>query len=153
MNAHDRARDLIAAGSGSDAQRSWLEQHLAECAPCAAFARLAASATTAVRSQAVIAPPAVVRATHLLIRARALQLQEMQARMRVMWIGIAIGILIGIVTTPLLWLFAAWVGRTYSLSPLAWQAGFVLLWFIPASFAAAVALAVRPQALDSEERR
>lgn len=153
MNAHDRARDLIAAGSGSDAQRSWLEQHLAECTPCAGFARLAASATTAVRSQAVIAPPAVVHATHLLVRARAAQLQEMQARLRVMWIGISIGVLIGIVTTPLLWLFAAWVGRTYSLSPLAWQAGFVLLWFIPASFAAAVALAVRPQALNSEERR
>ncbi len=153
MTPHDRARDLIAAGPRDDAQRAWLEAHLGECAPCAAFAGVARSAAAALRSTSVVAPPAVVHATHLLVRARAAQLSEVSARLRVMWIGIAIGILIGVVTTPLLWMFAAWVGRTYSLSPVAWQAGFFVLWFIPASFAAAVALALRPQALDTAGRR
>lgn len=148
MNAHDRARDLVAAGRGSDAQRDWLEQHLAVCDPCAAFARLAASAASAVRAQSVMAPAAVVRATHLLVRARSLQLQEMQARMRMMWIGMVLGIVIGIVTTPLLWMAAEWIGRTYSLSTLTWQAGFLVVWFLPASFAAAVAFALRPAAFS-----
>jgi anti-sigma factor RsiW len=148
MNPHNRARDLILAGAGDDAQRSWLEQHLADCPRCASLAGLASSASGALRARPELAPPAVVHATHLLVRARALQLAETRARMRMLWIGMAIGILVGIATTPLLWIFAEWVGETYALPSLAWQAGFFVLWFIPASFAAAIALAVRPAALE-----
>lgn len=149
MNPHDRARDLIVAGAGNDAQRSWLDEHLSGCPRCTSFARFASSASGALRARSEMAPPAVVNATHLLVRARALQLQEMRARMRMMWIGMALGILVGILTTPLLWIFAEWIGESYSLPSLAWQAGFFVLWFIPASFAAAVALALRPAALEA----
>lgn len=153
MNPHDRARDLIVTGAGNDAQRSWLDEHLSGCPRCASFARLAAAASGALRARSEMAPPAVVNATHLLIRARALQLEELRARMRMMWIGMAIGILVGIVTTPLLWVLAQWIGQTYSLPSLAWQTGFFILWFIPASLAAAAALALRPAALEAAARR
>lgn len=149
MSSHERARDLILAGSGSDAQRAWLQAHLSECGDCTAFAQLATSAAAALRTRAEIAPPAVVRATHLLVRARAAQLGELRARTRMMWIGVAIGITIGILTTPLLWMFAEWIGHLYNLPSLAWQSGFFVIWFIPASLAAAAALALRPSALEA----
>ncbi len=153
MNAHDRARELIAAGVRNDDQRLWLDRHLAECSGCARFAQAATAVTTSLRSNSTMASPSLVHATHLLVRARAAQLNETHARMRMMWIGMGIGVLIGIVTTPLLWMAAEWVGRTYALSTFTWQAGFVLLWFLPASIAAAAALAVRPAALNHSGRR
>lgn len=153
MNAHDRARDLIAAGVQTDDQRLWLDQHLGDCALCARLARTADAVSFSLRSSPTLASSSLVHATHLLVRARAAQLNEMQARMRMMWIGVAIGILVGIVTTPLLWIFAEWVGRTYSLSTIAWQTGFFVMWFIPASFAAAAALAIRPAALQDSSRK
>ncbi len=153
MNAHDRARDLIASGTGDDEQRLWLDRHLAECPACSRLTQTAVAVTASLRASSPMASSSLVHATHLLVRARALQLNEMHARMRMMWIGMGLGIVIGIITTPLLWMAAEWVGHTYSLSTLTWQAGFLTVWFLPASFAAAAAFALRPAVLKRADRR
>lgn len=141
-NPHDEARELIALAEGlSDAQRTWLHAHLAECAACREYAEAAARAVAALRSVTLAADARLVRATQMRVRFHASRLRE--ARERMWLVGLAcLGVgLSATLTAPLLWRLFAWMGAWAGVSTLVWQAGFMFFFIAPALVVSALLLA------------
>lgn len=147
---HQQAQELIACrGDGlTEAQRAWLQAHLASCDSCRDYAEAADQLVRALRSVPIAADPALVRATQLRARLHAHKLQQQQERMWLIWISCAVVTLSTALTTPLLWQGFAWLGAWIQVPDLLWQAGFVAFWIAPA-LAASVLLAARGTFLGS----
>ncbi len=116
---HERACRLIDAWQVegiSDAEREWLEAHLADCAACQARSSANERALQVLRSNSVIVDPALVSTTQARVRWRARELRENQARLRALWISCGLSWLLGTLTAPLLWEAIAWLGRRFEIS-------------------------------------
>jgi len=141
-NAHDEARELIALGESlSDAQQTWLRAHLQECVACHDHAEAAGRVVRALRSQPLAADSALVRATQMRVRSRALELRQQQERI---WLVCLSCLFVGIsaaITTPLFWRAFAWMGAWAGVSSWVWQAGFTFFWISPALVVSALLLA------------
>jgi predicted anti-sigma-YlaC factor YlaD len=147
---HDRARELIVLAGARDRdndnvlareQHSWLLAHLRECAACRDYEEAAGRAVRAVRSQPLAADSALVRATQMRVRARALELRQQQERM---WLVRLSCLFVGVsaaITTPLFWRGFEWMGAWAGVSSWVWQAGFSFFWIAPALVASALLLA------------
>jgi len=159
QNPHDQARELIAlaGAAGNDrnddrnkndknkarinAQHTWLRAHLRACPACRDYAEAAGQAVRALRSQPFAAGSALVRATQMRVRSRALELQQHQQRV---WLVSSACLVVGIsaaITTPLFWRAFAWIGAWAGVSNWVWQAGFTFCWIVPALVASALLLA------------
>ncbi len=133
---HQRAGRLMAAdrveGLAAD-ERVWLDEHLEQCAGCAARARATEKALQALRAVSVPVRDALVATTQLRVRLRARELADQRARMRALWIACAGSWILGAVTAPLLWRAFAWVGRSLALPDILWEVSFAFWWFTPAA--------------------
>lgn len=149
-NVHERARELALAsrieGIG-ERDRLWLEKHFEECGECSSFSMALENAVSAARIPAVAASSALVRATRSRVRARAAELQAHEARMRPLWIAVAMVCAWATLTTPLVWAAFAWLGAALQLTRLEWRSMFVFAWMAPALAASLVLLGSgwRPQ--------
>ena len=131
---HARARELALDARVeeiSDADRQWLESHLALCSECTEFRSSLEKAIADVRFPPVMADTSLVRATQTRVRRRAIQLRSQSAAMRPLWIAVALVCAWATLTTPLLWGAFAWLGAVFSLSNLEWRTGFVFAWIAP----------------------
>jgi predicted anti-sigma-YlaC factor YlaD len=141
---HDRAQELIAlAGTEqvTDGQQGWLRAHLQECAACREYADAARRAVRALRSQPLTAESALVRATQMRVRSRALELQRQQERLWVICVCCVAVTLVTAFTTVVLWRGFAWIGQQARLPGPVWQIGLVALGLMPAIVAGILLLA------------
>ncbi|MGA3091077.1 MAG: hypothetical protein ABSD75_20915 [Terriglobales bacterium] len=145
-NAHERARELVALagaedGEFSDEQQTWLRAHLQECVACGDYAEAAGRTIRALRSQPLAADSALVLATQMRVRQRALELQRQQERLWVIWVcSLAVTMGTGF-TTAVLWSGLAWIGQQARLPGPVWQIGLAALGLMPAIVAAILLLA------------
>jgi predicted anti-sigma-YlaC factor YlaD len=135
-NEHERAQELIAlAGAESlqDAQQEiWLRTHMQECAACRDYQDAAGRIVRALHSVPLAADSALVRATQMLVRSRAIELRQQQERM---WLVFASCLFVGLsaaFTTPLFWRAFEWMGAWAGVSTWVWQASFAFVWIVPA---------------------
>ncbi len=148
-SVHERAQELIALagieGGTEDLsnaqQQTWLRAHLQECAACRDYAEAAGRAVRALRSQPLAADSALVRATQMRVRSRALELRREQERLWVICVCCVAVTLGTTFTTAVLWRGFAWMGQQVRLPGLVWQIGLVELGLIPAIVAGILLLA------------
>jgi len=141
-NSHEEARELIVLGKGlADAQQSWLRDHLQECGACRDYAEAAGRVVRALRSQPVAADSALVQATQMRVRSRALELRQQQERFWVICVCCAAVTLGTAFTTVLLWRGFAWMGQQARLSGPVWPIGLVVLSLMPAIVAGILLMA------------
>lgn len=139
---HERARKLLAARrieGISPIEETWLDDHLTQCDDCSKEADTLAFAINSLRTFSVTARPEAVRRASAAIRMRAEQRQHERQRAIPIWIAAAMSVALAIFTTPYTWAVFAWLGRMLQVSDIAWQLGFLMWWFLPASVVAAVA--------------
>ena len=145
-SVHERARELMAlAGANdkdlSDGQQAWLRAHLQECLACRDYGEATGRVVRALRSQPLAADPALVRATQMRVRSRALELQRQQERLWVICVCCGAVTLGTAVTTAVLWRGLAWIGQQVSVSDPVWQIGLMALGLMPAIVAGILLLA------------
>lgn len=139
---HERALRLLAAARAegiAPAERQWLDSHLAACPQCASEASALARAIQSFRGVPVVAPPLLVARTRLRVRRRAEELRAERERMFPLWVAVALSAAWMLLTTPYTWWAFGWLGRTAGVPDAAWQLGFLLWWFLPATVLAAIA--------------
>lgn len=143
VDVHARAGQLIAqerVEEISAAERSWLEQHLAECERCAEQARATEEAIRTLRGVAIPLPRTLASRAQMRVRLRAEQLQEYEPRWRMMWTACGISWAFGAVTAPYVWRGLEWVGHRMGMPKIIWELGFGLWWALPAIVVAMVLL-------------
>jgi hypothetical protein len=144
-DSHERARIMIAlvpegsSGSAglsdaglSHAEQSWLAEHLESCAACREFAENSREAIRGLRGIPVTASAHLVSTTQWRVRQRAAELQRQQERFWVVCACCAAVTLSTAVTTAVLWLGFAWLGREARLSAPVWEGGFAVFYLMPA---------------------
>lgn len=139
-NLHTRAQELFAQSqvegiSGSD--RSWLDEHLRNCAECAGEIQGTQELLGAFRSVPVTVPHDLAARTQLRVRLRAQEIAPAasQGSGIVLWLITGMSWMLGIFSAPLIWRGFAWVGSHFSIPKLVLEMGFVLWWVVPALFA------------------
>ncbi len=146
-NDHERAFELkfIAWGDYvSDADRQWLENHLASCPECRERVAQTEQMIAALKTVSINAGADVVGRTRREVRTLALQREARQRRMRPVWISSGFASIWMACSTPYLWQSFDWTGHWLHIPDLLWQMGFLVAWFTPALTGAAVALWLRP---------
>jgi predicted anti-sigma-YlaC factor YlaD len=152
---HERARELIASAGAEEvslAERSWLRAHLQECGACREYQEAASRVVRELRAQPLAADSALVRATQMRVRSRALELRQQQERM---WLVSLACVFVGLsaaVTTPLVWRAFEWMGERVGVSSPVWEASFAFFWTVPALVVSALLLARGTHLTDSEMR-
>lgn len=142
LENHERAKKLLTMRRVEgipEVQEQWLEDHLAHCDACSSAAQALTDAITAVRSFSVTARPEAVRRASAAVRLRAEQMRQERERTIPIWIAAAMSAALAILTTPYTWAAFAWMGRLLHVSDIAWQVGFLMWWFLPATIVGAVA--------------
>lgn len=134
-HAHERAVDLISRRkvegvSGADAR--WLEAHFAECEDCVQYDLALNGAEHALRSNLVMASPALVLATQARVRARAAQIRERDSRLFLIAISFGMGVAFSTLSAWVWWKVGAWVVERWSLPASIVGPGIVLAWLLPA---------------------
>jgi len=148
---HERARELIAVAGAQDRdrhndnvlaneQQAWLLGHLQECAVCREYEEAAGRALRALRSQPLAADSALVRATQMRVRARALELRQKQERFWLVCLSCSFVGISAAITTPLFWQAFEWMGAWAGVSSWVWQSGFAFFWIAPALVAGTLLL-------------
>jgi predicted anti-sigma-YlaC factor YlaD len=156
-NVHNDARQMIALGEAlSDTQQASLRAHLQECASCRDYADATGRVLRSLHSQPFAADSALVRATQMRVRARALELQRQQERMWVIAVCCAAVTLATAFTTAVTWRGFAWIshirmgrmtighmtiGHMMQLPSPVWQFGLAALTLLPSIVAAILLLA------------
>jgi anti-sigma factor RsiW len=142
-DVHARAGQLIAqerVEGISAAERSWLEEHLAECESCAEQARSTEEAIRALRGVAIPLPKSLASRAQMRVRLRAQELGEREPRQRLLWVTCGMSWALGVASAPFVWRAFEWLGKNTGTPKLVLEMGFGLWWAIPALFAAAIVL-------------
>ncbi|HUI40435.1 MAG TPA: hypothetical protein VL523_00550 [Terriglobia bacterium] len=149
QDLHERARRLVdverVEGLATE-ERRWLQDHLAACETCAAWAQSADAALRAFKSVSVALPPALAASARFRVRERAAELKQQRARNAALIAGCALSWLLGVASAPLVWKLCAWLGSAFGLPRIVWELGFAAWWFVPASAAALVIVWARSRA-------
>jgi len=141
-STHERAQELIALGETLlAAQQTWLRAHLQECADCRDYAEGAGRVVRALRSQPLAADSALVRATQMRVRSRALELRRQQERLWVVCVCCVAVTVSTAFTTAAMWGGFAWMGQQARLSAPVWQIVLAALGWMPAIVTAILLLA------------
>lgn len=145
---HERAFELACmtfAGSITENEQVWLENHLATCAECRMQHQSTLAAIYELKALSVSAGSDLVHSTQRRMRVLCLQTEERQRRMRPVWISAVFASVWMFFFTPYLWQSFDLTGHWLHIPDLLWQMGFLVAWFTPAMTGAAVALWLRPQ--------
>jgi hypothetical protein len=140
---HTRAVELIDRDrieGISSAERSWLDQHLAECTACAERARVTESALRSLRALSIAVPRGLAARTQFRVRLRAQELRTQTPRWQLVWIAAAVSWVFGAATAPYVWQTLQWIGHRSGAPDFVWKMGFGLWWTLPAMVAAVVLL-------------
>jgi predicted anti-sigma-YlaC factor YlaD len=143
-NDHERAREIVAlAGAGdlSGKEQSWLRVHLQGCSACRTYADAAGQMIGALQSDFLSSDFALVRATQMRLRSRAVELRQRRERL---WLICTACVFVGLsaaITTPFIWRAFEWIGVWAGVSNSVWQAGFTFFWVVPSLVAGGVLLA------------
>jgi predicted anti-sigma-YlaC factor YlaD len=152
---HERAQELIALAGGEsapDEQQIWLRAHLQECATCREYAEAAGWVVRALRSQPLAADSALVRATQMRVRSRAVELRQQQERVWLVGVSCLFVGLSAAITTPLFWRVFEWMGATAGVSNWVWQASFTFVWIVPALVVSTLLLARGTHLVNNGEK-
>ena len=155
-SVHDQARELIAQGGTEDlstVQQTWLQDHLQGCEACSDFAEATGRAVRALRSQPLAADFALVRATQMRVRSRALELRQQQERLLLVCLSCLFVGVSAAMTTPVFWRAFEWIGVWVGVSSWVWQAGFTFFWIAPALVVSALLLAHGTHLTDDGEKQ
>ncbi len=153
---HDEAQELIALAGAEDLsadQQSWLRVHLEECGMCSEYAEAAGRTVRALRFQPLAADSALVQATQMRVRSRALEMREQKERI---WLVCLCCVSVGLsaaITTPLSWRAFEWMGLWAGVSNWVWKAGFLFWWMAPALVVSALLLRHGTHLTDNVERQ
>lgn len=153
---HEQVRELIALAGGqdlSDGQEGWLQAHLRECAACSDYAEAVGRTLSALRSRSLTADFALVQATQLRVRSRAIELRRQQTRAWLVCLSCLVVGLSAAITTPLFWRAFAWIGEGAGISSWVWQTGFAFFWIVPALVVSALLLAHSTHLTDDGDMR
>jgi len=140
---HERALDLIMRRGTEEIgapDSAWLNSHLSLCPECEAFAADFDGTGRLLQAVAVTASPSLVAATQMRVRARALQMQERQARTVLIAISFCIGAMSSTVTAWLWWEVGGWVARKLALPASIVEPGVFVAWMFTALVIAVVML-------------
>ena len=140
--SHERAQQLITKAQVEGIrvhERDWLDDHLASCPDCTTAADALTAAVQSLRGLSHPATPELVRQTRLAVRVRAEQLRAKRSGWAPLWIATALSSISMILTTSYVWQAFGWVGRVGHIPGVVWQVGFLMWWFLPATFLAAAA--------------
>ena len=133
-NAHEEARELVALRGTeelSEAQQSWLDAHLEQCAACRDYAEAAGGVIGALRSLPMAADARLVRATQMRVRFHASRLRETRERMWLLGVAcVGVGFSAAL-SAPVLWRLFAWMGEWAGIARPLWEAGFIFFWAAP----------------------
>jgi len=141
---HDRALELIMRRGTEDiaaADSAWLDSHLESCSECAEYAADFEQTGRLLQTVAVTASGALVSATQMKVRERALYLQEQQARVVLIAISFCLGAMSSAISAWLWWKFGAWVAERLGLSQAIVQPGIMVFLVLPAVVIAVLMLA------------
>jgi hypothetical protein len=139
---HARAEQLIARErieGISSADQGWLQQHLAECASCAARAGATDQAIRSLRGLSVALPSALASRTQFRVRMRAQQLRS-EPRWRLVCAACGVSWAFGATTAPYVWRGLEWAGHRMGVPNFIWELGFGLWWALPAAVVAVILL-------------
>jgi len=139
-NLHIRAQKLLAQSlieGLSNADQSWLDQHLQECADCARETAATQELLHALRSVPVSVPRDLAARTQLRLRLRAPDSAQASEGGYLLWVITGFSWLVGVLSAPLVWRGVTLVGNFLHVPKLALEMGFVLWWVVPALFAVA----------------
>jgi hypothetical protein len=139
---HVRAEQLIVqerVEGISTADQIWLQQHLAECASCAARAGATEQAIRSLRGLSVALPPALASRTQFRVRMRAQQLRG-EPRWRLVWAACGVSWAFGAATAPYVWRGLEWAGNRMGVPNIIWELGCGLWWALPAAVVAVILL-------------
>ena len=142
--AHEQTQEILAAAVGSHPdkpQRTWLQDHLRECAACRDYERVAAGVVDALRSQRFAADSALVRTTLQLVRSRAFELRQRRDRNWLVSLSCSFVALSATIATPLFWKGFQRLGSWAGVSDWAWETGFTFFWMLPALVVSTLLLA------------
>jgi predicted anti-sigma-YlaC factor YlaD len=139
---HERAQMLLRAArieGVTEADRTWLDEHLGACESCAHEATRLAASIASLKALNVTAPSDLVRRTALAIERRTEQRRLEHEPTIFLWLAAGVATLWAILTTPYVWAAFEWVGRLVHVRDLVWELAFFMWWFLPATFLAAAA--------------
>ena len=142
-NLHIRAQKFFAQSlveGLSQADQSWLDEHLRECADCAREAASTHELLHALRNVPVSVPRDLAARTQLRVRLRAQEAAQTSQGNFLLWVITGFSWFVGVLSAPLVWRGFAWVGSYLHVPKLAVEMGFVLWWAVPALFAVAAVL-------------
>ena len=140
---HSKAKHLVAqqrVEGISEAERQWLEQHLAECSECAESATTIEQAIRSLRTLSVPLPKNLAGRTQMRVLLRAQQLQIAEPHWRMVWLACGLSWAFGATTAPYVWRGREWIGQLFGLPNVVWQMGFGLWWALPLVITAVVLL-------------
>jgi len=142
-NLHIRAQKFFAQSlveGLTNADQSWLDQHLRECADCAREITATRELLHALRNVPVYVPRDLAARTQLRVRLRAQESAQPTQGSFLLWVITGFSWFVGVLSAPLVWRGFAWVGSYLHVPKLAVEMGFVLWWAVPALFAVAAVL-------------
>ncbi|GAC1616818.1 MAG: hypothetical protein PVS2B2_07660 [Candidatus Acidiferrum sp.] len=145
-DVHSRARQMLAQDRVegiSGEEHRWLQEHLADCANCATFARETAQALESLRGLAVAVPRSLASRTQMRVRMRAEELRRREPGRIWLWALTAVSWVLGVATAPYVWHGFAWMGQEARLPKSFLAMGFVLWWAVPALLATGMVLLER----------
>jgi hypothetical protein len=143
QDVHARAGELIAqerVEGISAAERSWLEQHLAECELCTEQERTTEEAIRALRGVAIPLPRTLASRAQMRVRLRAQELHAQEPHWRLILAACGVSWAFGAVTAPYVWRSLAWLGHRAGMPKIMWEMGFGLWWALPAVVVAVILL-------------
>ena len=150
-NLHIRAQKFFAQSlveGLAQADQSWLDQHLRECADCAREAACTHELLHALRNVPVSVPRDLAARTQLRVHLRAQESARTSQGNFLLWVVTGFSWLVGVLSAPLIWRGFAWAGNHLHVPKLAVEMGFVLWWAVPALFAVAAVLHQKGLNLD-----
>jgi anti-sigma factor RsiW len=142
-NLHTRAQQLFAQSlvEGLAApDQAWLEQHLRECATCAAETASTRDLLSALRSVPVNVPVDLAVRTQMRVRLRAQEAAQNSSSGVMLWIIAAASWLLGAASAPLIWRVFTEAGEYLNLPKPVQELAFVLWWTVPPLVAVGVVL-------------
>jgi hypothetical protein len=152
---HARARSLVdcdCASEISQAEQTWLAEHLHDCDECNRYAELTGRAIQTLSSFSFTVDPGLAARTQAALIRRAEELEAERSKRRLYLRGFALACLFTVIGSLLVWPGWVWVAERMRLTSWAWQLGFVLLWVLPSATVTILLLVGFGLAAHSRER-